>query len=248
NNLIENNHADYYGGGIHLRQWSNGLIENNDIIGNDSKLGAGVHITYTSSPTVRENLIQANIAGGLGGGGIYVYYYSNPLIERNTITQNESTNGAGIGVFWSSDPTIRSNLIVNNVNGAGIRIKGGSIPIITNNTIVGNTASSVYAGGVDCITDSVPIIEHNIIASNGSSYGIFAFAGFPLPVVRYNNVWGNGAGNYNPAIGDQTGINGNISIAPNFIDPDSDDYHLNYNSKCINAGDPNFIAEELTDF
>ena len=247
-NLIQNNHADWYGGGIHLRQWSNGLIENNDIIGNDSKLGAGVHITYTSSPTVRENLIQANIAGGLGGGGIYVYYLSNPLIELNTITENESSNGAGIAVFSSSDPTIRSNLIVDNVNGAGVRVKGASIPIITNNTIVGNTASSIYGGGVDCITDSVPIIEHNIIASNGSSYGIYAFAGFPLPVVRYNNVWGNGAGNYNPVLGDQTGINGNISIAPNFIDPDSDDYHLNYDSRCINAGDPNFVVDGLTDF
>ncbi|GAI64693.1 unnamed protein product, partial [marine sediment metagenome] len=95
-NLIENNHADYYGGGIHLRQWSNGLIEDNDIIGNDSKLGAGIHITFTSSPTLRDNLIQANTVGhvDLGGGGIYVYYYSNPLIERNLITQNKSTKRA----------------------------------------------------------------------------------------------------------------------------------------------------------
>jgi len=248
-NLIESNHADYYGGGIHLRQWSNGPIEDNDIIGNDSKLGAGVHVTYTSEPNIVDNLIQANIASGLGGGGIYVYYHSNPLIERNTITQNESTNGAGVGVFWGSNPTIRNNMIVNNVNGAGIRVKGGSIPIITNNTIVGNSASAFYGGGVDCITDSVPIIENNIIASNGSSYGIYALAGLPLPVVRYNNVWGNGAGNYNSVIGDQTAINGNISIKPNFVNPDSNDYALNYDSKCINAGDPNFVpAPNETDY
>jgi len=251
-NLIENNHADFYGGGIHLRQWSNGLIEDNDIISNDSTLGAGIHVTFTSEPNIVDNLIQANITGNpydLGGGGIYVYYYSNPLIERNTITQNESTNGAGIAVFWSSNPTIRNNLIVNNVNGAGIRIKGGSIPVITNNTIVGNSALDFFGGGVDCITNSVPIIENNIIASNNSSYGIYALAGFPLPVVRYNNVWGNEAGNYNSVIGDQTGINGNISIAPNFIDPDSNDYALNYNSKCINAGDPNFVpAPNETDY
>ncbi|MHC4500701.1 MAG: right-handed parallel beta-helix repeat-containing protein, partial [Planctomycetota bacterium] len=139
--------------------------------------------------------------------------------------------------------------IVNNVNGAGVRIKGGSIPVITNNTIVGNSASAFYAGGVDCLTDSVPIIENNIIASNGSSHGIYTLAGLPLPVVKYNNVWGNGAGNYNSVIGDQTGINGNISIAPNFIDPDSNDYALNYNSKCINAGDPNFVpAPNETDY
>ena len=28
-NLIENNHAHYYGGGLHFRQWSHGLVENN---------------------------------------------------------------------------------------------------------------------------------------------------------------------------------------------------------------------------
>jgi parallel beta-helix repeat protein len=243
-NLIENNHADWYGGGLHLRQWSNGLIEDNNIIGNNSKLGAGIHITYTSSPDIVDNLIQANTVDtlyDLGGGGIYVYYYSNPLIERNTITQNQSSNGAGILVAWSSNPTIRNNMIVKNAKSAGIRVKGDSIPAITNNTIVGNTAGKIYAGGVDCMTDSVVIIENNIIASNGGSFGIYAWP--TPPTIRYNDVWGNGAGNYNSVIGDQTGINGNISIAPNFFDPDSNNFALNYDSKCINAGDPNFVPE-----
>ncbi|MHC4676799.1 MAG: right-handed parallel beta-helix repeat-containing protein, partial [Planctomycetota bacterium] len=142
---------------------------------------------------------------------------------------------------------IHNNMIVNNVNGAGVRVKSGSIPIITNNTIVGNTALPLYAGGVDCLTDSVPIIENNIIASNGDSFGIYALS--TPPAIRYNNVWDNGAGNYNPLIGDQTGINGNISIKPNFVNPDSNDYALNYDSKCINAGDPNFVpAPNETDY
>jgi parallel beta-helix repeat protein len=243
-NLIQENHAEFYGGGIHLRQWSNGLIEDNWIISNDSELGAGIHITYDSSPTIRANLIKANIAGGLGGGGIYVYYLSEPVIELNTITQNESINGAGIAVFYSSDPTIRNNLIINNLYGAGVRVKGGSIPIITSNTIVGNTAPSIYGGGVDCITDSVVIIENNIIAGNGDSYGIYAIS--TLPTMRYNNVWANGAGNYNSVIGDQTGMNGNMSKDPQFTG--TDDYHLLLTSPCMNTGDPNFIADGLTDF
>jgi len=240
-NLIENNHADWYGGGIHLRQWSNGLIENNDIIGNDSKLGAGVHITYTSSPTVRENLIQANIAGGLGGGGIYVYYLSNPLIERNIITENESSNGAGIGIYWDSAPTIRNNLLYKNNSGPGIRIVGSS-PTISHNTITNN-----YYSNINCQPGSNPTIENNIIASSDLGWGIYVRPD-SFPQIRYNNVWSNPAGNYSSVIGDQTGVNGNISVAPNFIDPDSNDYHLNYNSLCINAGDPNFVVDGLTDF
>ena len=251
NNIIRNNHADNYGGGIHLRQWSNGLIEDNNIVANNSLLGGGIHITYTSSPTIKDNLIQsnttANITGDLGGGGIYVYYYSNPLIERNLITQNQSSNGSGILIAWNSNPTIRDNMIVKNEKSAGIRVKGGSIPVITNNTIVGNKAGKVYAGGIDCMTDSVVIIENNIIASNGNSHGIYASP--TTPVTRYNDVWDNKAGNYSSLIGNQTGINGNISIDPGFIAPDSNNFALNCDSQCINAGDPNFVpAADETDY
>jgi parallel beta-helix repeat protein len=243
-NLIQDNEADAYGGGLHLRQWSHGLMEDNHIISNDSLLGAGVHITYASSPTIRRNLIERNAAGSLGGGGIYVYYLSEPVIELNTITQNESTNGAGIAVLYSSNPTIRNNLIVNNFYGAGVRIKGHSAPVIANNTIVANTATPPFAGGVDCLGDSVVVIENNVIASNGDSYGIYASS--TLPIMRHNNVWGNGAGNYSAVIGDQTGISGNMSTDPRFVDVN--DYHLSLSSPCINAGDPNFVAGGLTDF
>jgi parallel beta-helix repeat protein len=246
-NLITGNHAQYYGGGIHLRQWSNGLVAENEVADNNSALGGGIHITYTSSPAIKDNLISGNVVGGLGGGGIYVYYNSNPLIERNTITLNTSSNGAGIAVFWTSNPTIRNNMIINNLNGAGIGVKGGSIPVITNNTIVGNTGSLSYGGGVECITDSAPVIVNNIITSNGNSFGIYALT--TPPVIRYNNVWGNGAGNYNPVIGDQTAINGNISADPCLVAPDANDCHLAYSSPCINTGDPNFVpGPNETDF
>ena len=89
-NKILNNHADMYGGGIHLRQWSHGIIENNQMEENDSALGAGVHITYLSSPEIIGNRIAANVASALGGGGIYIYYHSHPQVERNVITGNKN--------------------------------------------------------------------------------------------------------------------------------------------------------------
>lgn len=259
-NLIENNHAHYYGGGIHLRQWSNGLIEDNRIISNDSQLGAGLHITYTSSPTVKENLIQANIAGGLGGGGIYVYYYSDPLIERNTITQNDSPYGAGIGIYTWSEPIIHNNLIVKNENSSGILCKNYSAPIITNNTITANI-TKVSGGGIFCHATTSPVIENNIISSNSAGYGIYTLPN-SMPVIRYNDVWDNEFNNYGGELSDQTGINGNISADPNFVDQQNDDYHLKSNgwrwdatrnrwhwdditSRCIDAGNPGYdLASE----
>jgi parallel beta-helix repeat protein len=231
NNTIRHNHADLYGGGIHLRQWSDGLIENNLITQNWSSLGAGIHITYSSAPTIRKNTITANTAGGLGGGGIYIYYLSTPLVEQNLITQNSSSNGAGIGVYWESNPIIRNNLITKNFAGAGIRIVD-STPSITNNTISYNEN-----GGIQYESNASPVIKNNIITSNGFGKGINASS--TTGTIKYNNVHGHSTGNYSSLIGDLTGTSGNISVDPVFINTDSNDYHLNYNSPCINAGDPN---------
>ena len=235
-NTITSNSADSYGGGIHLRQWSNGFIANNQITDNNSMLGAGIHITYTSSPTVKNNLIKTNTASSLGGGGIYVYYLSAPLIERNIIAQNTSSNGAGIGVYWESTPTIRNNLIYRNNAGAGMRIVSSS-PLVANNTISDN-----YNGGITCEPNSNPVITNNIITSNGIGWGIRVNTG-SSPVIKYNDIWNNAAGTTGPAIPDQTGINGNISTDPNFANHDANDYHLDANSPCINAGDPNYSPE-----
>jgi len=228
-NTIQNNHADWYGGGIHLRQWSNGNIQENTIQQNDSALGAGVHITYNSSPHVHKNTIYKNKAGGLGGGGIYIYSLSAPIVEQNFISENESTSGAGMGIYWESTPVIQNNFILNNLQGAGIRITGGAVPSVKNNTVAGNK------GGIDIYGAIQPLIENNLIASNGlSSYGIYASQ--VAPYLKYNDVWNHPKGNYSSIIGDQTGINGNISADPNFAA--ADNFHIIPSSVCVDAGNP----------
>ncbi len=240
-NTMHHNHADYYGGAIHVRQWSHGSIENNHIYSNDSTLGAGLHITYNAAPTIRLNRIERNIAGPGGGGGIYIYNDSYPLIERNTIFANECVNGSGMAVFYESFPIIRSNLIVKNKLGSAIRVRGQSNPTIINNTVADNIMTSDNAG-IDCTYDSNPLITNNIIASNTDGYGIIAEFNCS-PVVTYNNIWKHDAGNYGLEIADQTGINGNISVEPDFASSDINDYTLKISSPCINSGDPTFIAD-----
>jgi parallel beta-helix repeat protein len=228
-NTIQSNHADNYGGGIHLRQWSNGTIQENRVQQNDSLLGAGVHITYNSSPHISKNTICKNKASSLGGGGVYVYYQSAPVFEYNYLSENESASGAGIGVYWESTPLIKNNIFFKNLKGAGVYITGSANPRVIYNTIIQN------AGGIQIYGTVSPVIENNLIASNGSNaYGIYAYEA--TPVIRYCDVWNHPKGNYNSAIGDQTGINGNISADPNFSDPN--DFHIMPFSPCVNAGDP----------
>jgi len=245
-NFIQGNYAYMYGGGIHLRQWSNGLLEDNHITGNDSRLGAGLHITYQSSPAVRANLIESNTATNLGGGGIYVYYLSNATIEHNTIRDNYSANGSGIAVKCSSNPTIRSNLIYNNLAGSAIACTG-SLSWIHHNTIINNSLSTNIPrpAGIECVGPKCPTIENNIIASTSAGYGIYIHE-VNSPVIRYNDFWRNEYGNYSPGINDANFIECNISVDPQFTDQL---VHLNYSSPCIGAADPNFVPDTgETDF
>jgi hypothetical protein len=238
-NFIRNNYAQSYGGGVHLRQWSNGEISNNQIIDNNSTLGAGIHVTYTSSPLISHNLIRSNTSAG-GGGGIYVYYYSNPVIERNFIAQNYSWYSAGIGVYWSSEPQIRDNTLVRNKGLAVLCNTGGSgTTIVTGNTIADNNGR-YSTGGIRCPAGNA-IIERNIITSNGG-FGLDKDPGYNQ-TIRYNDVWGNTKGNYGPNIGDQTGLSGNISADPCFAGPDANNYHLLPVSPCTDTGDPNYTPE-----
>ena len=237
-NIIQRNFARYYGGGLHLRQWCQGTIENNHIYENESGLGAGLHITYLSTPKIVRNLIEYNVAGGLGGGGMYIYYDSHALIENNTIRYNESSNGGGIGVFSTSDPTIQNNLIYRNI-GSGIRI------IASNPTIMFNTVTDNDSSGIECFSSSAPRLEHNLVTTNHSAYGIKVYAGSGA-VIRYNNVWGNEPSNYDLA--DLTGLSGNISVYSSYRDADHEDYRLHYDSGCINAGDPNYLDSDGSDW
>lgn len=237
NNIIQHNHADSYGGGIHLRQWSDGLIENNRITQNSSTLGAGIHITYTSSPQIFRNTIQHNICTG-GGAGIYIYYYSDPLVEWNTITENEDWYTGGIGIYWSSEPIIRNNLICKNT-GRGILCSGPGNILIVNNTISDNF-KKYYGGGIQCAATVTGLIANNIIASS-RGYGIYCYGS--LPVIKFNDVWNNESGNYGGQISDLTGINGNISQNPLFAG--TENYHILPESPCVNAGDSNAVNGEF---
>jgi len=239
-NLIQQNHADLYGGGVHIRQWSGGLIEDNRIIDNYSRLGAGIHITYDSSPDVRKNLIQSNESTTLGGAGIYCIKDSNPLIEANHITDNFSRNGSAIYIRSNSSPVIRSNLIENNLPGVVISCTN-TFSWMHHNTIINNDTTQAYSPGViECLGPNYPKIENNIISSTANCYGVY-LAGAGNSVIRYNDFYNNILGPFGPDVNDAGIVEGNVSVKPQFtgVLP-----HLGYKSGCIGSGDPNFAAAE----
>lgn len=244
------------GGGIYSSS-ANPSIEKCLIIRNSSSYdGGGVYISNGSS-SYHPSLINCEISDNLSnrsGGGIYSSINSTTTISCN-ISKNTSVDRGG-GIFCSGPCTIRNCIITGNLvtNGDGGGIYCCILPTIINCTINGNK-STVNGAGVFCAENSSPLIKNSII-SNNSHNGVYAY--YSDLTILYNNVWGNVDSDYSgwayPGEGD-------ISVDPCFVDPGhwedpcntpedltddvwvDGDYHLQYDSLCINAGDPCFAAD-----
>jgi hypothetical protein len=237
------------GGGIYCNL-SSPTISNNIISGNISRMGGGISCSNSSFPTITHNTIIGNSAvqNNGYGGGISCYENSSPIITNNIITGNRSGYyGGGIDCMQSS-PTITNNVITGNSTGygGGISCMFGCSSAITNNTIKGNSAGG---GGGFIVGYCSPTISNNIITGNSATYigygggGIYRY-GSGSPTITYDNVWSNSPDDY---VGCSPGI-GCISIDPLFVDPSVNDYHLQADSLCIDAGDNTALGLPAFDF
>jgi len=212
-------------GGAILCDGSSPTIMNNTIMWNTSTYGGGIYCYY-SSPIIKGNTISSNTTGWgvVGWGGGINCNLSSPTITNNTITGNIAKDYGG-GIFClKSYPTITGNTITGNSvdqHGGGIFCRLSS-PTITSNTITGNIVQDC-GGGIYCGGSSSPTIT-NCILWGDSPDEIYESSSFP--VVTYSGIQGGWPGE------------GNIDEEPMFVLADKDDYHLLWESPCIDTGDP----------
>ncbi len=156
---------------------------------------------------------------------------STVLLESSGSKIKNCTISGGYYGIWAGYNTQRpaancevaNNLIVNNANGVWLSANAATI-LVVNNTVAYNTPSAGIFAGYASNT-----VRNNIVANNG--YGIGAYA---LPTLTHNDVF-NAGGNYSGIVS-QTGINGNISADPLFVDSSTGDYRLDGGSPAIDAG------------
>ncbi|MHA1289803.1 MAG: right-handed parallel beta-helix repeat-containing protein, partial [Candidatus Thorarchaeota archaeon] len=169
------------------------------------------------------------ITGGKGIRGGIACRYSSPTISNCNINGNEAyVNGGGI---WckQSFPTIINCIISNNTanqNGGGIACGDHSSPTITNCTLADNIAGDGYqegGGALYCGNESSPLVT-NCILWNNYPNEIYEREG-AVPMVIYSCIQDGYSGE------------GNISLDPHFLGivVGTDDYHLVYDSPCIDA-------------
>jgi fibronectin type 3 domain-containing protein len=226
-----------YGAGIYTDNGSSPKIVNNDIKENlitetSGSGGSGVFI-QGGHAIVKGNIIRNNNSGG-DGGGLHLNGTENILVEKNIIKDNIAKAAGGMLIYGGENIQIFRNLVIGNRSngtGGGIHCLAQS-GIISNNTIDSNSSGVGWKGGglyFNWVADV--IVRNNIITNNLVGGGIRGESG---KNIHYNNVWNNEGGNYldcSPNADD-------ISADPQFVDPESEDYHLKFTSLCIDAGDP----------
>jgi parallel beta-helix repeat protein/predicted outer membrane repeat protein len=255
NLIVSHNEAEDDGGGLWLSCSNSSLkyiyIFQNTALGNwDNGDGGGAYIsasiTDCSNLTFQDNYAADN------GGGIACKYDAFMVLKNSLLKGNISgDNGGGIFFNFDANGSIEKCVLINNISygGSGAIDLWSSDPWISNCTIHGNFSYG-GAGGIGIWLDSCPNIINTII-SNNSQYGIY-FHSSSRPSIQYCDIYNNqtnfGGAFVLPNLGQivQTNINGtpcdiyyNIFLDPSFIDPINGNYHLQENSPCIDAGNPN---------
>ncbi len=132
--------------------------------------GGGLWI-WESSPTIVDNVIEANSTTGRGAGGVLFRYdgsFEGNVVQGNTITEQSSYGGAGLYVY-DSDAVFSGNTISDNVHegesgvGGGVLARYGT-PWFVANHIEGNVAES-SGGGIRTV-DSAAVVAANLVVGN----------------------------------------------------------------------------------
>ena len=195
---------------------SGGNILGLSILGNGSGIRWRLDTNHTNSPPVIKNCRIIVTGYGIRVSASPQYETKYAVIENNIIAGNRCIYLYGSGGFQG---VIRNNILTSS---------GGD-----------NTGSGIiYAAHA-----SVPSVYNNIIINLNCGLSLWFDTKLEQRIARvyYNNVYNN---TENYRIGspstplDLTGVNGNMSIDPLFVDAANGDFHLRPMSPCINAGDP----------
>ena len=224
------------------------VIENNVIENNRVRWkGGGIFCDAGSHPLIRNNVIRDNHTDdgfGSSGAGICCWDGSNPVIENNEIRNNSTgpyygSSGGGIRVA-NSAPVIRNNLIADNWahRGGGIYVNHHAL-VISGCTLARNEAG-LQGGGISGSGDCDLTVENSILFDNISTDGPgiwFSADSAPALLTLHHSLLDGGAASIHlDGLADIDWGQGMLDGDPKFADPDGGDYHLTYESPCIDAG------------
>ena len=206
---------EYTGGGITCKESSKPSLENLIVIKNSAPEGGGIYCD-NSNPNLENVTISRNSAEG-GGGGMYCLY-SDPNLTNIIISENSTGWAGGAILCWESNPTAVNVTVSKNVAdlfGGGIYCRQNSNPRLVNVILWNNSPQEIYLSGSEN-SNSI------LVAFSDVEHGEEG--------IEINN----NAVNW---------LEGNVDVAPLFVDAENADFHLLEDSPCIDSGIALFINE-----
>jgi photosystem II stability/assembly factor-like uncharacterized protein len=218
--------------------------------------GAGSAILIASaSPSIEDDVFTDDQEDDATGSAISGSQTS-AVIVRDYFTANTCGTGSTDGVISftsNSSPIVADDVFANNACAAYAQtIASGTASQVYNDTFVGNTAGLSLPGYA--AADTALTITQNIIAFNQVGVDTPGYSGTTMPAFSFNLVYGDTTADY-VGVHDQTGgFDLNISADPLFVDQADGDFHLQWLSPAMFAGNypesgiPEVTQVSATDF
>lgn len=251
--LTLTNGAGPQGGGVRLAAASP-TLRSNRITGNTATIGGGLHCDG-GAPTLRENVVSGNQA--TSGAGLAFVNGAAPVLEGNDVGGNTAAAAGGGLYVASASLTMTGGRLEGNhaATGGGVFFQGANA-VVRNCVLRLNTAD--VGGGLSSDGASSVTLTNDVLYGNSATTVGGAIESAGAPVVTNSVLWNNlapsgpqiaGAGvqvAHSDVQGGWLGV-GNIDADPSFVDAPQGDFHLQFASPCIDAGDDGAPALPETD-
>ncbi|NIP26626.1 MAG: hypothetical protein GWN67_16855, partial [Phycisphaerae bacterium] len=248
----------YSGSGGGISTYDNPTFINCTFVNNVARKGGGMF--NSGNPTLKNctfirNLAFPDVSGvGEGGGAIYNDHSSErPILSNCKFISNSARKGGGIRNYESS-PILTSCIFIENYaeyRGGGIFSDTYTCQVKVVNCTFSRNSAGICGGATYWGDESEPQLVNSIFWDNTATEGPQIAVDTYSLSVSFCNVQGGKADIYGYNSNVDWG-DGNIENNPLFQDPDGDDnihgteddnLRLSNGSPCIDAGDPNYIAE-----
>ena len=249
---------EFSGGAAYLKDIS--FIEVSGCIFDDCKAltvgeGGGIFITEVDTVLVMNSSFN-NCTASTNGGGLYFNACQSMKIDSCSFGSNVSQNGGALKCNASNLSISQTKIYFNEATiGAGIYCGDDSFVSVDNCLFYENSSFDANSkGGALYINNSEAELFNTTIANNNVSNqggGISHLGTKALGI--YNSIlWDNTPQDVWCVdttkvtisycdISDYWAGTGNLSLNPDFADTTNNDYHLTYNSPCIDAGNNMYV-------